>query len=286
MEPTIDPITGKSVQPTPPADPSDPTAPLVDPSEMMTVPKGEWDNMKTRLDSFEKGINFGRQTAQPAAAPAVPAGPTLSDQLAEIDTQITALDTQVDAAVADGKPVSKLLKERDTLTSKRLRMQIKAEDIDPAFNAGIQTIDQLSEEITKGQMSYLTIPEVKAEYDNALASLTPDQKMNPKMRMVAYQIAVGKPENLTKILEAQKEATLREASQPPTDPPAGNSRGTGGGDGGDTVPKPKDVLSRDALAAINSKGITVDEYYKKLGYNDWADFWEKRGKSYFGEEEE
>ena len=56
------------------------------------------------------------------------------------------------------------------------------------------------------------------------------------------------------------------------------------GAGDDTTPKPADVLSRDSLAAIAAIGKTPDEYYQNRGYKGgWKEFWEKRGKEYFGE---
>lgn len=264
MPPEIDPVTGKPVTPPPPT--PDPNV----------VPKAEFDDLKRRLDAFER---TGPRFAAPAAPPPS-IGPTVTEQLRTIDAEIDALDLKIDAAVQEGKPVSQLMKQRSTLDRKATRLQIKTEDIDPAFSAGIQTIDQLSETVTRGKMKYYDI--VKADVDEFLISLPPEQRMNPKMREAAYNMAVGK--NVDKITAAQKEEMLREAANPPAPPPPGNSRSSNAKPG--TIPTPKEVLSSGALAAISLKGITVDEYYKKMGYKGgWADFYEKRGKTYFGESE-
>jgi len=278
-KPTIDPITGKPV-----ANADDPNAAAAAAENVVQIKKEDWDKLNTRLDTFEKNaMNFNQQPAQPAV-PAKPAGPTLVDQVQEIDKDIAALNTKIDEAVTGGKPVSQLMTERDTLMHKRTRLQIKYEDIDPAMNAGIQTIDQISAEITRGKMKYYDL--VKDDVEAALASLAPDQRMNPQMREAAYNIAVGK--NIAKIMEAQEEEMLRsvsDAANNGTPPVGGNSRANDQ-PGKDTIPEPKDVLSPSALNAIKSVGKTPDEYYKSLGYaGGWNDFWEKRGKSYFGDEE-
>lgn len=258
-EPRIDPLTGKPIVETPSAE--------------QFVPKGEFDVLRQRLDTFER--NAPRMAPQ---QPQAPSGPTVTQQLTEIDTKIAALDTKIDEAVSQGKPVSTLLKERSTLERKSVRMQIKAEDIDPAMAAGIQTIDQLSDAVTRGSMPHLSL--VKDDYEQALASLLPEQRMNPRLRKAAYDIAVG--QNIDKITASEKEKILREQSTPPPPPSNQSGRGTGTAPGG--IPKPEEVLSKDALAAIRSRGFTVDEYYKRIGHKEgWKGFWEKSGKTYFGD---
>ena len=94
--------------------------------------------------------------------------------------------------------------------------------------------------------------------------------------MVASQL-------IEKITEAEKEALLRA----PADgeggtgtPPTNTSRSSNAA--ADTTPKPEDVLSKGALAAIRSKGISVDEYYKKLGHDGWDGYFKKH-KTYYEE---
>jgi len=253
--PVIDPKTGKPVE-----------APA---SDVMEIKKADWEGLTSRLDAFEKGNNFNNQQ-QPA--PVVPAGPTLAEQVTVIDKDIAVLNTKIDEAVVSGKAVSQLMTERDTLTSKRLRLQIKAEDIDPAMSAGVDTINQISDQITRGNMKHYDI--VKNDVEASLASLPPNQRMNPKMRQAAYNIAVG--QNIDKIMEAQKEEMLRSVTELAAgNPPAGGgSRNNGGVDNGDT-PKPEDVLSPNAIAAIASVGKTPDQYYKGLGHDGWAGYYQK-----------
>jgi hypothetical protein len=268
-EPTIDPVTGKPVAPAAP----DPNAP-----KTIAVPEAEWTAVKTKLDVFEK-MGFGMQRP---AQPAAPTGPTLADRVKEYDTKIAAIDAKIDDAVKDGKPVSQLMRERDALTSARLRAQIKSEDIDPALSAGVQTIDQLSSEVTRGRMKYYDI--VKDDFEASLNTLSPEQRMNPKVRQIMYEAAVGK--NVDKITAAQQEEILRKATQDGgangAPPDGGNSRQHGAADTG--IPKPEKVLSPAALASIRGVGKSVDEYYKGRGYKGgWTEYYEKH-KAHFGDE--
>ncbi len=260
-EPIIDPATGKPKE----AGNGD--------DNLIQVPSDEWAAVKAKVDTFEK-MGFNVQPPQPVAPPA-PSGPSFDEQIRTLDSGIAALNTKVDEAVTESKPVSILLDERDKLTQQRTRLQIKHEDIDPAFSQGIDTINQLSETVTKGQMPYLDL--VKQDYESALNSMPVDQRMNPKIRKAAYDIAVG--QNVTKIMEAETEKKLRKQSEPVQPPPGSNSRSSGGDQ--DTVPKPEDVLSRDTIKALRSKGQSADDYYKTLGYKNWDDYWTKTGKGYF-----
>lgn len=264
-EPVIDPKTGKPKEGNGGATPPD--------GNFVQISSDEWAGVKARLDTFEK-MGFNVQPPQ-APVPSAPTGPSFDDQIRTLDSGIDAFDVQIDAAVKEGNPMSALLRERDKLTQQRTRLQIKHEDIDPAFSQGIDTINQLSETVTKAQMPHLDL--VKQDYESALNSMPADQRMNPKIRQAAYNIAVG--QNVTKIIDAENEKKLREKDDADPPPPGSSSRSSGNDQ--DTVPKPEDILSRDTMKALNLKGQTADDYYKTLGYKNWDDYWAKTGKEYF-----
>ena len=268
-EPVIDPTTGQ------------PVGPALDPGgaeNVVKISKDEWDNIKSRLDVFER--NFQQQPAP--AQPAPPSGPTLAEKVSTIDADISKLNEQIDSAISEQRPIASLLSKRDTLSQKRLRLQIQHEDLDPIRNAGMNTINQLSNEITRGKMPHLQHKEILADYNALLNSLPVDQQMNPEVKQMAYNSAVGK--NMTIVLASEKEKLLREQAEPNLDPPAGAGRNKGSND--TKIPKPKDILGEGAMSALREKGQTVDQYYRTLGYSDFADWWEKTGKAYHQTEEE
>lgn len=261
MDPVIDPATGKPVEPN-----NNNTPPTV------AVPAEEWGAMKARLDVFEKGGYNNQQTNTP---PPAPSGPSTADQIKEIETQIDALDVEIDTKVTEGKPVSALMKKRSALDRQITRIQIKAEDIDPMMNAGMLTIDALSSEVSKGKMKYFDI--VKNDYESLINSIDPAQRSSLEVKQKIYDIAVG--QNIDKIMAAQQEELLRQGHDNANNPPPNNNGRNNDGD--DNTPKVSDILSRDALNAIKSRGMTVDEYYKKRGFKDgWKGYFEKH-KSYY-----
>lgn len=267
-DPNIDPLTGEPI--TPPA--GDTT--------LVTIPKGEWETLKAKLDVFDK-LGPMLTARQEPAAPPPPQGPSLADQVKDIDAEITRLDDQIDTNISEQRGIKELARKRDALTSKRLRLQIQHEDINPALQSGINTIDQLSAEITRGKMPHYDV--VKSEMDQILKGIPVDQRMNPQVRQLAYETAVGK--NMDKILTAEREKILREtADQQALDPNHGRKP-----NGADDVPKAKDVLGAAGIAAIREKGQTVDEHFRSRGYDGWAGYYKKYEDYYkeqgFGEEE-
>lgn len=256
-DPVIDPTTGE---------------PAETKKETVQVSAQEFGELKGRLDAYEKNA-FNQNKPQPAQAPT---GPTVNDQITEIEKQIDTLDAKIDQRVSEGKPVSSLMKERSKLDRQITRLQIKSEDIDPVINAGMQTIDQLSSEVSRGKMKYYDI--VKDDYDSLLATIDPSQRSSMDVKKKIYDIAVG--QNIDKIMEAQKEELLRAGHDNAND---GTPNGKGRNKSDDDTPKPSDILSRDAINAIKSKGLTVDEYYKKRGNPEgWKGYFKKH-KSYYQE---
>lgn len=256
-----------------------PIVPVVPEPETVTVPKEDFEVMKKRLDSFDL-----RLTPQAApVAPQVPAGPTLDEQVAKFDERILTLGTEIDTAITEQRPVAALMSKRDAINAEKNSLIIRTQHIEPAFAQGVQTIGQLTDEVTKTQMPHLAIPEVKVEYDRFLATLPPEQTMNPQMRTYAYNMAVGS--NHTVILEQQKEVWLRE-STPPGGQIPGDQTGRQHQQGTNKIPKPEDILTQGNLNALAASNRTVDSHYQSLGYTDWEDYWIQTGADHYGYEKE
>ena len=201
--------------------------------------------------------------------------------MAKYDEGILALGTEIDTAITDQKPVAVLMSKRDAINAEKNSLILRTQHIEPAFAQGVQTIGQLTDEVTKSQMPHLVIPEVKVEYDRFLGTLPPEQSMNPQMRIYAYNLAVGS--NHTVILEQQKEVWLREATPPGGQTP-GSTTGRSQEQGTHKVPKPEEILSQGNLNALAASNRTVDSHYQSLGYKDWEDYWTQTGAEHYGHE--
>lgn len=266
MDPQIDPKTGKPIQPpandpgTPPADPNAPPAPEY-------VPKAQFDEALRRLDAFESRYQFGAGQPPQQTLPSPPPGPSVADQIADIDKEINSLGAEIDKAIADEKPVSALLTKRDNLTARRTRLQIQEEDIAPIRQFGTTAIDQLSEFAASSSMDLAKKYDfVKASMDGMLNQLPAEQR-TLQVRQKAYQLAVG--ENHDKIMEAQREEWLRENPAPV--PPPGEG-GRGGDNGNPDILKPEDVWDKDNLRELKKLGLTPETYVQRRGYKDWEDY--------------
>lgn len=258
-------------------------------AEKLAELKGEFKGM---LDTVTENINLQfRQFGQPQQRqPEQPKGPDVSEEIEKLDTQLAALDAPFEEAIRKGEGVMKIQKQRETLIQKRSDLLHKA-DMDELRTFGTHALDQLSERVVADKLEYLRIPEVKVAYDQALASMSPQQRTNPETRMLAYKFACG--ENMDKIFDLKMQEHLRrdeEEKKAATQSPTGTGGRTQEQDVSDPnyVPKPEDYLSPENLLAIRTAGKTVDSYYQSLGYKGgWEDFWKTDGREFFigGEEE-
>ena len=229
--------------------------------------------------------DFGQP--QPIAPP-TPVGPTIEDQISKIDEQLVKLDTAMDDAITKGEPVSNIQRRREELiqTKTDIKYDTKIQEIQ---TMGTFAISQLTDKVVAKDMPMLKYPEVKAAYEEALASMSPAQKMNPEVCMTAYNYARGTNQDIIfdKMFEEhiRKAAEEDAATQVPTDK---SGRNIATDDDPNRIPEPSEYLSADNLKAIEVAGKTVDSYYKSLGqgYEGWDDFWVKTGKAHFVGEEE
>jgi heat shock protein HspQ len=263
-DPVIDPTTGKPVEGDQNNDPA-----------VISIPKEDWEKMQRRLDVFDaQHLNQNRAPA----APPEPSGPTLADQIKEIDKELDSIDDQIDAAMENRTPIKSLLKKRDTLNAKRTRLEIVHEDIEPMRAAGTQTINQLSDQMTRKNMPYYDL--VKNDYEGIISALPTEQQMQPDIRKWAYETAVGR--NIGRIQEKEREKILRESSEANNPPDAGKSSRSSNRKSGE-IPSARDFLGDGGMAALREKGETADEHYRKRGFKDgWAGYYEHH-KAYINE---
>lgn len=252
------------------------------------------ETVNKTLDAINKQPAY-----QPPAAPAaLPEDPhkESKERIAVIDTELGDIaDKMGDATYkGDAAVTSGLVRQQNQLTAERgeLQAKINVAASDPRLDAGLQTLDALSTEITSGKMEHLKIPEVKARYDHYIGLMLPEQSMSPEAKMGAYNLAIG--ENLAILQDVQRQEWLRAAEEggeggegggtqaPAAGGPTGRQHP--GGDGG--ALKPEDVFTSEALQMIKtSRHRNIENYVRSLGYSDWDDYAEKN-KDHFGLEEE
>jgi len=231
-----------------------------------------------------------RQFGQPSEpAPQRPSGPSPEEQVAKINANLDQLYEQFDSAVQEGKGASKIQREISKLENAKADIKYGAQ-IDELRSYGTFAIDQLTDKVVAGSMPLLSIPEVKGAYESAIKSMTADQRMNPEVRMTAYNYACGA--NMDKILDHKLQEHLRKSEEETkTQPPAGKpGRTQEQADDPNRIPAPEEVLPPEAIKAVADHPKwqgNYEAYYKSLNYKSWEDYWNKTGKAYFrGEPEE
>lgn len=272
-----EPIT----DPKPPGDGLPPDPKDGDPPNAEFVKKEDFDALKGTMDQINLKMEVFGQPQPAPVAPAAPAAPKigLEESVSKLNDQVADIDSKIDKAVFDGKGVADLIKKRDALNEKK--MELKFDHKFEAFRAdGVSVLDNLSGQITEGKMPHLTVPEIKKDFEASLASMAPEVRMNPEVRLAAYNLSVG--QNVDKITELKLQESLRKEDPPDsTTDPSPRSARKPPGDGKGGIPAPETILSKDNLDAIKSAGHnSIDSYYKKLGYEGWDDHYEQNKDFY------
>lgn len=247
------------------------------PEDPMKKIQESLDNVGKRLDTFDARFE-GMTAVQPAVSPVAPVspGPSVGDQIKDINTELVEIGKQLDEATKNNEPISELMFKRDELVEKRTTLNVSSQ-FDAKLGAGVSAIDQLSRKAAEGDMPHLKVPEVKKAYDGLMDGLTPEQRMNLGVCKEIYNLVVG--QNIDMIVKTEREEVLRAKEEPPPQVPGSTTgRQQPVNDDGKT-PLVEDVLSAGALASITSLGLTVDQYYSRKGYGGWDDYY-KQNKDY------
>ncbi len=243
------------------------------PEGMVAVKKEDWDKMSAgletlgrKLDVFEQAVTLSRAPAAAAVAP----GPSVDEQVAAIETEIEALEEQIDKAISEEKPTAALRKKVHTLVEKKsdIRSAVRLADIE---GRGTALFEQLATNVLTPQMPMLKYAVVKKAYDETVAQMTPQMRANPAALRSAYNLALGA--NMAEVMSLQAEETARAAAaagggvQVPraSGSPTGRQLTRGGGAEEET---PEDHFGTDAVIALQSVNRSFDRVAKAFGFTD------------------
>ena len=245
---------------------------MIDDAPTVTIPQAQYDTMQQNIGRLDYLERPGGQFAE--SAPIAPTGPTPAEQLgtqvASINTEIATIGQQIDEAITGGKPVAELIAKSASLTERKASLQtdFKLADV---TSQGLNTISQLTSRIVADQMPYLSIPEVKRDYEGTLVNMSPAQKASPDAHKIAYNLACG--QNTDKIYEVKTEEANRAQDNDV------NVQGGGGGTGTARTPSTPagneganptfvEHFGQDMVDRITTQGKSPDEWARHLGYKD------------------
>ncbi len=250
------------------------------PEGFVAVKKEDWDALNTKLTDFGRKLDVFEQSAtsvrvQPAA-PAAPAGPTIEQQLSEIDTQIDKLEDDLDAAIEAEKPTKELRAKIRRLSDKKAELRTNAIAANLEVR-GVGMFEQITGTVMQPQFPLLRFAPVKREYDDYLSRMTPAMRANPEALMRAYQLAVGA--RFTEVMSLQAEETARAAAAgAATQVPKGGGGGgrqipAGGGGGGGDEQTPEDFFGEDSMSALRAVGNReLDSVARAFGFANAKDY--------------
>jgi len=267
---------GQAAEQTPPPDQN----PEQTAEEPKYVTVEQFTALQNTIGGLAEGVKaLNSQTAYqaqptPAQAPEDPLK-GVKEEISTIDNQLDKLEEKIDNAVYEGKGAGSLMSQQRKLMAQRTDLQLKLHQptADPRIDAGMQTIDTLSNEVLAAKMPYLSLEKVKERYDYYINQLPVDQRMNPATKQGCYNLAVG--ENYEAIEETRKQEWMRDQSDQQTQVGGGNGNRDMSSQSSSVTP-PEEHFSPEALQTIkNSKHRTPENYVRSLGYADWDDYIEK-----------
>lgn len=246
------------------------------PGDNVTVSREEFDAMRRQISDFERRMTTAYNPNPP---PQKSQGPSYDDRINAIESEIEKIDNQIAKKAEDGEPWNDLMKKRSKLDRQITRLEIQRDEIDPFKQAGMNTLNQITDKISRPDMKYYDV--VKDDYQQILnENLTDSQRADPGLRQQAYLLAVGRNQDKIIQMEIEKSNRTTAASAPDSTGAGRNQKKTATYEGHE-IPNWSDLHSKGALKALKEKGITPDEEYKRRGYKGgWADYYLKHKHRY------
>jgi hypothetical protein len=215
------------------------------------------ERWEERERSFNETLRVALAAARPAATP--DAEPAIDD----------VSDAEIDAAIAEGRPVSPLIRKAAAAGAERLlrpeRKALRAE-LDQLRAVGLGNISALAESAITA-LPYYT--DYKREIDAAVAELPDHMRANVAARRECYNLVIGR--HTPELVEKARQESLRAGRDTATE--TGTQGGATGREVGGTTAQPnaREILGESAyVAAIENGGLETTA--KMFGYatvDDW-----------------
>jgi hypothetical protein len=234
------------------------------------VPQDYFDKLNTTLEGISQRLSY-TPPSQQAIEPEV-------QDVSEKEFAILKRKARETNDTLDWDRVDEAEAVRVRAAEERALRRSRSE-FEGKFSAGVQAIDYLTTKVQGADKTYKDL--LKKELDVEYAKIPAEQRMNPQVYDAVYELVAGR--NTAKIVDYEKEMMMRKMNEgQPSGPGSGGSRREAEKEG-ERVPDAKDILPADALEAIRYKGVTVDEYYKSLGYKGgWKEHYKENKDFYIG----
>lgn len=262
----VDKMTGNTQSGTPAAPVADPAKPADTSAQSANQPKplslvdleardakieGRFEEMNRSLQNIVQALGTSRQPVQPATDPRAN-DPT--DQ--ELIERLQA---------GDATALRRLINNVEERATARARVEA-AGAVAPLQNFGLSAIASLTKRALKTEIPYYDI--LATDIDKKLKELSPELQANPDAVMNVGYLVAG--QNLEKIIDAKVDEKLRAARGNPDGTPSGDSAREHENAGAKSaiLKRFEEIAGSDAMQALKGKGMSADDFVKRLGYRD------------------
>lgn len=240
----------KKNEPTPEKAPSGQTQQSAQPAPPVTDQLAglfkELTNSLAQLNERVSGLEQGLQAAyEPAPQPAPP----------------PISDDAINEAIQRGENPAKVVR---LLVQQELD-QITRTQIEPLRNVGLGALNDLAKRAAVAEMPHYQ--RFQREIDAYVAQLDPALRARPETWKVAHDAVVGM--HYQELAREAVEEALRKQREEAEAPPPGN---TGAASPATEALTFERLVGPDAMALLQMRGLTPDEYARRLGYKDAAEF--------------
>lgn len=206
------------------------------------------ERINARLDAFQEALTAPAPDPLAFEAPKVELPPAVSDE--EINDAIRTAENP--AAVLRG------------MVKRELAAVVKSE-VEPLRTVGLGALGDLARRAAVPEMRHYQ--RFKGEIDSYIARLDPSLRSRPETWKVAHDAVVGMHHDQL-ANEAVEEAIRKARDEGTAAPGAGGP----GGQGQTKVPSVEEVAGADAAALLKMRGLTPDEFARRIGYESWSDY--------------
>lgn len=215
----------------------------------------------------ERNNELQRQVSAVGAPPKetpVPAAPPYRD--------IT--DEEIQTRRGKGESDASIMKDIAKQEALREAYRLEQEQINPLRAVGMNTMDRLTDRMVSEDMPHVKSGLLKKQYEEKMAGIPVEQRMNPEAKKAVYDMIVG--ENIQKVIDASVEEKIRAGAIR-----SGGSQDASGASGREhanaTLPSCAVAFGPEAAAAMAEKGYGDspdgrDQFARSLKYSSWAEY--------------
>lgn len=201
------------------------------------------------------------------------------------------LDKPTSVRTVTEADIKKAFEDGETVKAAELQIKYNDESIkemEQKFSTNLTAVQNqgmsLIGDLARGQVSK-ELPyynRFKDEIEDFISKVSPEARMSPKVYEFAHNAVLGK--HMKELVNEEVEAEIRKRTEGEGGQQPGSDTGRSGGEGKLTVESVYGDKAKEVRALVKSRGMTMEQYARRQGYEDEQKYLE-HAKKHFEEEE-